>query len=710
MMKNRAGLLALLVLAIATILMVFFVMPRISDDGKDNAQTTTASGDAAKTPASEPAKPAEDVATVASEKMGRLKADAEKAAQALVSLFAEGKVPAPEAYAGARAEAEKALTALATLDVPEALEASLKETMTAARSSAEKALALLKALPSDPAAAGAAIGKVVDALAGKAETAPEATAPQAAAPAATEQPAAANAPVTGPIIPRFDVLRVEPDGSAVIAGNAEPGSKLEILDGDTVIFQTEVGISGDFAVILDKPLSPGDHSLQLRVTGKDGKPVTSEEVATISIPENGNGNLLAMVTKPGEASRVITAPETVNQADKKARVPADKAPAAQTAETPQAATAPQDAATAPQPTEAAKPAPAPEVQVSAVEIEGDRIFVAGTAAPGSAVRAWADDTLIGAATADNTGHFVIEGTIALAVGDHTIRAELLDAQGKVLVRASVPFNRPEGHQVAVVAQSKTAGAGQPEAMVPLDRATFETMRGSVGKAFGILQGLFADGKKPAAEELAAARSATEIGLQSIIDYRLGAGVDSDYAQFVTQTAARARNALEALKALAADADAVRDGLPKIAELINAVLEPLPAAAVAEAQTTAEKPAAQPSPDASTAPAAEPKAPAPAAEPAQAPTETAADAPKTIEQAPLTESKNTVIIRRGDTLWQISRRVYGLGVRYTTIYLANANKISNPDLIEPGQVFQVPHDALPNAEELHRRRLKGETID
>ncbi|RYC17807.1 LysM peptidoglycan-binding domain-containing protein [Ciceribacter ferrooxidans] len=710
MMKNRAGLLALLVLAIATILMVFFVMPRISDDGKDNAPTT-ASGDAAKTPASEPAKPAEDLATVATEKMGRLKAEAEKAAQALVSLFADGKVPAAEAYAGAKAEAEKALAALAALDVPEALEASLKETMTAARGNAEKALALLKTLPSDPAAAGAAIGTVVDALAGKAVTAPEAPAPQTEAPATTEQPAQAEAPATtGPIVPRFDVLRVEPDGSAVIAGNAEPGAKLEILDGDTVIFQTEVGISGDFAVILDKPLSPGDHSLQLRVTGKDGKPVTSEEVATISIPENGNGNLLAMVTRPGEASRVITAPETVNQADKKARVPAEETPAAQTAEAPQATAEPQNEATAQQPTEATKPAPAPEVQVSAVEIEGDRIFVAGTAAPGSAVRAWADDALIGAATADNTGHFVIEGTTALAVGDHTIRAELLDADGKVLVRASVPFNRPEGHQVAVVAQSKTAGAGQPEAMVPLDRATFETMRGSVGKAFGILQGLFADGKKPAAEEVAAARSATEIGLQSLIDYRLGAGVDSDYAQFVTQTAARARNALEALKALAADADAVREGLPKVAELINAVLEPLPAAAVAEAQTTAEKPAAQAAPNASTAPAAEPQAPAPAAEPAQAPTETAADAPKTIEQAPLTESKNTVIIRRGDTLWQISRRVYGLGVRYTTIYLANANKITNPDLIEPGQVFQVPHDALPNAEELHRKRLKGETID
>ena len=30
----------------------------------------------------------------------------------------------------------------------------------------------------------------------------------------------------------------------------------------------------------------------------------------------------------------------------------------------------------------------------------------------------------------------------------------------------------------------------------------------------------------------------------------------------------------------------------------------------------------------------------------------------------------VISRRGDSLWRISRRVYGRGVRYSTIYLAN----------------------------------------
>jgi nucleoid-associated protein YgaU len=52
-------------------------------------------------------------------------------------------------------------------------------------------------------------------------------------------------------------------------------------------------------------------------------------------------------------------------------------------------------------------------------------------------------------------------------------------------------------------------------------------------------------------------------------------------------------------------------------------------------------------------------------------------------------EGSVIIRRGDSLWRISRRVYGRGVRYSTIYLANQEQIKNPDLIWPGQTFRVP---------------------
>jgi nucleoid-associated protein YgaU len=65
-------------------------------------------------------------------------------------------------------------------------------------------------------------------------------------------------------------------------------------------------------------------------------------------------------------------------------------------------------------------------------------------------------------------------------------------------------------------------------------------------------------------------------------------------------------------------------------------------------------------------------------------------PEGTQLAPKLESvPGAVIIRRGDSLWRISRRVYGLGVRYSTIYLANQEQISDPDRIWPGQVFKVP---------------------
>lgn len=61
---------------------------------------------------------------------------------------------------------------------------------------------------------------------------------------------------------------------------------------------------------------------------------------------------------------------------------------------------------------------------------------------------------------------------------------------------------------------------------------------------------------------------------------------------------------------------------------------------------------------------------------------------------------TARITRGDSLWQISRRIYGKGTRYTEIFDANQPQIRNPDLIYPGQIFVLPSDgtaAVPQAE-------------
>jgi nucleoid-associated protein YgaU len=52
----------------------------------------------------------------------------------------------------------------------------------------------------------------------------------------------------------------------------------------------------------------------------------------------------------------------------------------------------------------------------------------------------------------------------------------------------------------------------------------------------------------------------------------------------------------------------------------------------------------------------------------------------------------VIVQPGNSLWKIARRAYGSGFQYTIIYEANADQIRDPDLIYPGQIFEVPEEA------------------
>ncbi len=49
----------------------------------------------------------------------------------------------------------------------------------------------------------------------------------------------------------------------------------------------------------------------------------------------------------------------------------------------------------------------------------------------------------------------------------------------------------------------------------------------------------------------------------------------------------------------------------------------------------------------------------------------------------------VVVQPGNSLWRIARHAYGEGAQYTVIYAANASQIRNPDLIYPGQIFEVP---------------------
>jgi nucleoid-associated protein YgaU len=90
-------------------------------------------------------------------------------------------------------------------------------------------------------------------------------------------------------------------------------------------------------------------------------------------------------------------------------------------------------------------------------------------------------------------------------------------------------------------------------------------------------------------------------------------------------------------------------------------------------------------DAPPPPEPEPEA-APAAEAAPV-AEEAAPAPEPEPEPEPEPAARTYTVESGDTLWAISERFYGDGSKYQVI--ADASGISNPDLIQPGQVLTIP---------------------
>ena len=476
---------------------------------------------------------------------------------------------------------------------------------------AESAKTDMQAKTDAPAASDAAKAedKPVDVAkadpAAPAESAPKkpAAAAEAVAPAVkTDAPASVAA-----LAPEFGLLRAEPDGSLLVAGKGAPNADIELVTGDTVLGKTKAGANGDFALVLSDPLKAGDYSMVLRTTNPDGTAATSVQTAIVSIPQDLKGDVLAMVEEPGEASRIITAPEAAKPAETADAAPAAEeakaaaaaeaaktdAPAADPAKQETVASAEPEAPAAKTETPAKVVIPLANVAVEAVEIEGNKIFVAGSAPAGSTIRIYATEMLLGETKATQNDRFLLEASRDLAVGDYFIHADTIGPDGKLISRVTVPFTREAGENLAAVA-------------APLAK------------------------KKPAA----AAESAP--------------------AQ-AAKTEEPSASEPESVKTAETE--------PQNAETAAKAPEP-------ETQAAAEPQA--PEPDVQTA--AKQAAPA-------APAETVAPA--------LTKVDASVIIRRGDSLWRISRRIYGRGVRYSTIYLANKDKVTNPNKIWPGQVMMIP---------------------
>lgn len=64
-------------------------------------------------------------------------------------------------------------------------------------------------------------------------------------------------------------------------------------------------------------------------------------------------------------------------------------------------------------------------------------------------------------------------------------------------------------------------------------------------------------------------------------------------------------------------------------------------------------------------------------------------PEDVREAQAQDAAPTYTVQPGNSLWVIATARYGEGTKYTQIFAANQEQIRDPDLIYPGQVFNLP---------------------
>ena len=78
--------------------------------------------------------------------------------------------------------------------------------------------------------------------------------------------------------PVFDIVRVAPAGTAVIAGRGEPEAEISILANGDEIARETVNERGEWVVVLTEPLPAGSIEVGLMMYTADGRELRSEQV------------------------------------------------------------------------------------------------------------------------------------------------------------------------------------------------------------------------------------------------------------------------------------------------------------------------------------------------------------------------------------------------------------------------------------------------
>lgn len=524
--------------------------------------------------------------------------------------------------------------------------------------------------------------------------------------------------------PTFDVVRVEPDGSATIAGTAPAGATVTVLLQSGEVARFDADASGQFAGFLD--LGESDTARVLTLTAQRGDRLSTSEDQIILAPV-----MTTDIAEPGApaAGSAGTAPDSRFAALSSGDAPAQpgqssvgRSPIAE-GTTPGASEPREPGAPVAEGTSAVTVGTAGDIAVGTSEQA-----LAGATAPGAAPSVGGDEGApVGSedVALANTGTGASAPTITANSDGSPETASL--AGPAVGAEGTSPGTLTEVQPSAQDGVTENTAPGTT-ALASLGGGTDPSVPGTAPATSGEA----AEGTPPAAQAAPSRTSSVAVlragrnGIELLQPAAPRGAVNQVTLDAISYTiagevflAGRARGGSvirayldnRAVRDFQIAADGrwqgeLNDIIPGIYTLrIDEVgtdgrvlsrvetpfkREPPEVLKPLAPQIASAGPAPVPAPEAPpavTVPA--PVTDTAVAEVARAPaTDSAPEAPSTGTPAsvPLIQA---VTVQKGDTLWAISQDRYGEGLLYVKVFEANRDNIRDPDLIYPGQIFSIP---------------------
>ena len=560
------------------------------------------------------------------------------------------------------------------------------------------------------------------------EPRPQATEPSSSVAVATATPQAETTPAVPerPAIsaPVFDLVRAEADGSTQVAGGATPGAQMEILVNGTLAQQTTVGGDGKFFAMLDlQDMSIGNVISLVAVEGEMRTPSEDEVIIAPTAPivaeeqiaeEVGEDTVTAALDtleteKEATADNADTTPPAPETAEP---LPATEASeATETAALDNKLDEHDNADTTPPAPETSELLPATEAseatETAALDNKLDEHDNADTTPPATETA----ELLLATEASEATEKAALDSTLgadeAPAGSPTASQNDAAPASPETDAPAGLAAVDADGTAPKVASQASQAplGGAQPAgpiaAAAPTSTGIDPETRTTAALPEADTEGPSALAAPDAAEAAAFARTtdrdqtAERTAKQDIptppapgnapaILLATPRGVE------VLQNAPLAPNE-SALDAISYDAagDVLLSGRGDQAAFVRVYLDN-------RAVTTSRIPdggrwrVELPEVDAGTYTLRVDQVDEAGQVTARVESPFLRESPAALEAATRGDGPITsVTVQPGNTLWAISKERYGDGVEYVKVFRANRDRIRNPDLIYPGQIFDLP---------------------